>query len=772
MKAAAFAVRAAARREFADLPDADLLRRFAAEKDDDAFAELVRRYGPLVWRVARTTAGPLADDVFQATFLILSKQAAGVRTPTALAGWLQRTAYRAAVRARKAEAKRFLPRPPAEPGASADPLDRLTARELLAAVDEELAALPDALRAAVVLCGVEGLSQDEAAKRLGWTPGSVKGRLERGRAKLLARLDARGLALPAVLGGLVAVPAELTAATLAVGRGGAVVPAVAKLVAEVPGMNWSSLVKPAAALLALVAGLAVTATGGATPGPAARPQAVNPKPPAKADPAPPPLLRWSFPLRTDLDDPSTDTATTGVWTPDGKHVLVAGSARPRKGEDRVGEVRVHDAATGKVVHTYRGAATTYDNRAGHLAVSPDGKRVASGGRQNKPEKPWDQILEIWDWGADKPRAKVAAPAGVWGAKFSRDSKTLYVATGAGELFAWNAADGTPVWKAATIDTDGKAVSMFAVSLHPTRPILATSGNDGRISFWDAATGKPRGEFRPGTFALSVVFAPDGGSIAIGGGGDGGDREHAARYPLAFAGDGTVTVAGPRVEYRPTPPDDVIYQVAFSSDGKLLAAACQDKTVRVYDAATGKPLALATEHKDFVYSVQFSPDGKSLLSVGRDSVMMWSVAELMKRVPKAADLREQKEAAAKRDLARFKGEWELRSIKVDGEDRSIKTWPKAAIPGLSGLEEEEILDKQTGKPVRVIDATASPKTIDNTVTAEPEKGQLVKGIYEFVSWDVYRVCWGLPGGERPTRFESKPGSGHVLVVMARVLPKKD
>jgi RNA polymerase sigma factor (sigma-70 family) len=187
VKAAAFAVRTAARREFAEIADAELLRRFAAGKDHDAFAELVRRYGPLVWRVARNTAGSVAEDVFQATFLTLSKTAASVRDPAALAGWQHRTAYRTATRARKAEAKRTLPRPLAEPGTAIDPLDALTARELLAAVDEELAALPDALRAAVVLCGVEGLSQDEAATRLGWTPGSVKGRLERGRAKLLAR---------------------------------------------------------------------------------------------------------------------------------------------------------------------------------------------------------------------------------------------------------------------------------------------------------------------------------------------------------------------------------------------------------------------------------------------------------------------------------------------------------------------------------------------------------------------------------------------------------
>jgi WD40 repeat protein len=79
-----------------------------------------------------------------------------------------------------------------------------------------------------------------------------------------------------------------------------------------------------------------------------------------------------------------------------------------------------------------------------------------------------------------------------------------------------------------------------------------------------------------------------------------------------------------------PDVNVIYEVAFSPDGKYLGAAGSDKTVRLYDAATGKQLAVGAEHKDVLHSVQFSPDGKRLLTVGRDSVKVWTVAELLKR----------------------------------------------------------------------------------------------------------------------------------------------
>src|SRR4051794_3231688 len=79
-----------ARRPLAGAADADLLRRFAEARDEPAFAELVRRYGPLVWRVARTALGPgpAAEDVFQVTFLALARGAGAVRRPDALAGWL------------------------------------------------------------------------------------------------------------------------------------------------------------------------------------------------------------------------------------------------------------------------------------------------------------------------------------------------------------------------------------------------------------------------------------------------------------------------------------------------------------------------------------------------------------------------------------------------------------------------------------------------------------------------------------------------------------
>src|SRR5262249_10097961 len=139
--------------------------------------------------------------------------------------WLHRTALRLAVRARQARQARR-PRPaevPCRPAAGRSPLDELSARELLAALDGEGGRPPEEQRPAGRPCALEGVSREEAAARLGWTAGSVKGRLERGRQRLRERLEERGLGLPAALAGPLVVggpvPAALVEATRGVIRG-------------------------------------------------------------------------------------------------------------------------------------------------------------------------------------------------------------------------------------------------------------------------------------------------------------------------------------------------------------------------------------------------------------------------------------------------------------------------------------------------------------------------------------------------------------------------
>src|SRR5205814_3226612 len=89
-------------------PGRDLLRAVAAGRGDAAFAELVRRHGPLVYAVCRRVLAdrPEADDAFQAAFLVLARKAGSLRRPEAVANWLYGVALRCARRAKAAAAAR------------------------------------------------------------------------------------------------------------------------------------------------------------------------------------------------------------------------------------------------------------------------------------------------------------------------------------------------------------------------------------------------------------------------------------------------------------------------------------------------------------------------------------------------------------------------------------------------------------------------------------------------------------------------------------------
>jgi len=174
-----------------DLSDGELLSRYIAVHDAEAFAALVRRHGPMVRGVCRRILrnDHDAEDAFQATFLVLVRKAKNIKPRAALGNWLYGVAYHTAVRARSIAAKRrgreVDAAEPVEPIAPAD--DREFA-DILPLLDRKLNALPDKYRAPIVLCDLEGRTRKEAAQQLGWPEGTVAGRLARGRAILAKRL--------------------------------------------------------------------------------------------------------------------------------------------------------------------------------------------------------------------------------------------------------------------------------------------------------------------------------------------------------------------------------------------------------------------------------------------------------------------------------------------------------------------------------------------------------------------------------------------------------
>jgi RNA polymerase sigma factor (sigma-70 family) len=179
--------------------DADLLNHFAVHRDEGAFASLVRRHGRLVWAVCQHLAGPDADDAFQATFLVLLRNATKANIANKLSAWLYGVAYRVCMKTRQSARRRTCREQVVavmDRDSSAVP-DSAWDRAF-AAVHEEVVKLPEKLRVPFVLCTLEGKSVTEAAEQLGWKISTLSARLRRAKDSLLSRLDARGISVGSV----------------------------------------------------------------------------------------------------------------------------------------------------------------------------------------------------------------------------------------------------------------------------------------------------------------------------------------------------------------------------------------------------------------------------------------------------------------------------------------------------------------------------------------------------------------------------------------------
>jgi uncharacterized protein (TIGR03067 family) len=121
----------------------------------------------------------------------------------------------------------------------------------------------------------------------------------------------------------------------------------------------------------------------------------------------------------------------------------------------------------------------------------------------------------------------------------------------------------------------------------------------------------------------------------------------------------------------------------------------------------------------------------------------------------------------KEIDKFQGTWKFASVELDG--RKV---PPEALGGarlvIKGDRFSVVDQKATYHGTFRVDPGQSPKAIDVRFTEGPEKGKVIRGIYE-VDGDTYRVCMGQAGKGRPTEFASTPGSGNVLEILKRVRP---
>jgi WD40 repeat protein len=207
--------------------------------------------------------------------------------------------------------------------------------------------------------------------------------------------------------------------------------------------------------------------------------------------------------------------------------------------------------------------------------------------------------------------------------FSADGKSLFTASGenviAGEAKQWNVADGSLVRT-----FDGHKDILYSMALSPDGTILATGSYDHKIKLWEIASGKEIKTLHGHNGAVfGLAFRPDGQILA------------------SASGDRTVKLwnvaKGERVDTLSQPTKDVNC-VAFSIDGKRLYAGGLDSRIRVWQISeaaletTNPILESKYAHEGAVLRLDFSPDGKWLWSCADDrTVKLWDAATMRERV---------------------------------------------------------------------------------------------------------------------------------------------
>jgi RNA polymerase sigma factor (sigma-70 family) len=386
------------------VPDRLLLERFVAARDEAAFEALVRRHGSMVLHVCRRVLhdAHAAEDAFQATFLVLARKAARIAQGERLAGWLYGVAYRTALRARAEAARRARRETQEELHPPVTPPADLAARELCAALDEELNRLPEAYRGPLLLCYLEGRTRDQAAQQLGCALRTLERRLQRGRALLRIRLTRRGFTLSATLLAA-AVPARATPSTALIATVVGVAGKAATGGVSVTAVSLAETVLRATSLarlklvLALVLGLGTLGAAGL-----ALPWAATGQPPAATQK--PPAAR-------------TYAILTAPRAPERPRTDPLGDPLPPGALARLGTVRLR-----------------HGDQVRNLGFLPDGKTLLSAD--------WHGI-HLWDAATGRHLLHFGDPRGqqFQSIAFTPDCRTVALSMSEGDIELWDAPTG-------------------------------------------------------------------------------------------------------------------------------------------------------------------------------------------------------------------------------------------------------------------------------------------------------------------------------------------
>jgi RNA polymerase sigma factor (sigma-70 family) len=705
--------------------DADLLRRFVLNGEEAAFVALMDRHGPMVRGACLRLLGNHsdADDVFQATFLLLARRADAIRQPAAVSAWLHGVTCRLAHTIRSRQKSALSIDSAVAVADPSDPFAEACWREVRGLLDEELEQLSESYRLPLVLCYLQELTRDEAAARLGWSVRTLDRRLHRGRELLRDRLRRRGVEAAALAtvglstAGLSAgVPAPLAETTVRAATAfalGQTITGPAALLAEgalhmFTILRWKWVVGMVMAL-GMLAAASTLLLPGADPvqPPAPGPKQTKDMPSADAGLPVGAVTRigsfafyhgadvkslhfspdsqrvlslsdkilfvWESSsghelLRLSADKEEKATFLAATFTPDGKAIAVVYSD---------GMARVWEAASGKELRSRR----LHDDSLNSFQVyaTPDGRRVLI--RTDRNPLIWDTVVDqVRTVSATLPNPQPDHRGGTPGSSgpmgggpgtdlfanafgIAINGSQLIVLTNQG--LAIVSMDDTakvqqvnlnqPVGGPTALSPDGKWLAGTAHTNMYDEPGRVAFQQDA-VFLWDLIRGKPVRSLNwplADIRQIHSIFAPDNGSLFVANGpavirwdvSTGKVLRQWTNFPqnvtaLAVSPDGRTLAAASsgnvrlfdaatgteRLDSRHTGAVSVL---AFAPDGKTLYTGSEDRTLRQWDAASGKHLRAFDEHLAGVTALAVSPNGKWIASTGSNNrpqvIRLWDSA---------------------------------------------------------------------------------------------------------------------------------------------------
>lgn len=290
----------------------------------------------------------------------------------------------------------------------------------------------------------------------------------------------------------------------------------------------------------------------------------------------------------------------------------------------------------RLVHTL-----THPNSVYAVAYSPDGERLATASLDN--------TVKLWNAKSGEEINRMRGHGdGVCGVAFSADGKKLFSASLDRSLRSWDGLTGAAIGSAVghsnylesmAASPDGKAFAtgghdnavriwssdgtpgallaghaeaVYAVAFSIDGKTLASGGNDQQVFLWDIASGQKTPVTGLRGAIQSIAFAPDGKRFAV--------SAEQTIHVFRFASETRESSLATKIEL-----DDPAKSLAYSADGKWLAAGERGGKLRLFTGTEGASVVSVAAHRNSIYGVAFSPDHRTLATASFDrTIKVWSI----------------------------------------------------------------------------------------------------------------------------------------------------